>query len=186
MFEQFGEIESVRVQRGEGEELKDYGYVCFKDPEDAERALEGMNKKKVGDDFLIVNKHINKKDSEPSYGNKLNPITQNLTKTFNSNIYIKFIPSDVTEDQLREKFTIKGFEIISIKLNKWIKKYDGVESSPYQFAYILYNEVAAAQKAIQTFDQSTVFGPKPILVELWVSKEEKEQEKKKRDSQQIS
>jgi polyadenylate-binding protein len=98
MFEQFGEIESVRVQRGEGEELKDYGYVCFKDPEDAERALEGMNKKKVGDDFLIVNKHINKKDSEPTYGNKLNPITQNLTKTFNSNIYIKFIPSDVTED----------------------------------------------------------------------------------------
>lgn len=107
-----------------------------------------MNKKQVGDCFLIVNKHISKKDSESTYGNKLNAITQNLTKTFNSNIYVKFIPSDVTEDQLREKFTIKGFNIISIKMNKWIKKFDGVESSPYQFAYILYDEVAAAQKAI--------------------------------------
>lgn len=75
-----------------------------------------MNKKKVGEDFLIVNRHISKKDSEQAYGNKLNAITQNLTKTFNSNIYVKFIPNDVTEDQLREKFTIKGFEIISIKL----------------------------------------------------------------------
>lgn len=71
-----------------------------------------------------------------------------MTKTFNSNIYVKFIPSDVTEDQLREKFTIKGYNIISIKMNKWIKKFDGIESSPYQFAYILYDEVAAAQKAI--------------------------------------
>ena len=98
MFEQFGEIESVYVQRGDGSELKDYGYVCFKDPENAEKALEGMNKKKVGDEFLIVNRHISKKDSEPAHGNKLNPITQNLTKTFNSNIYVKFIPNDVTEE----------------------------------------------------------------------------------------
>jgi polyadenylate-binding protein len=66
MFEQFGEIESVHVQRGDNQELKDYGYVCFKDPEHAEQALEGMNKKKVGEDFLIVNRHISKKDSEPS------------------------------------------------------------------------------------------------------------------------
>lgn len=40
-----------------------------------------------------------------------------------------------------------------------------------------------AQKAIQTYDQSTAFGPKPLLVELWVSKEEKEQERKKKENQ---
>lgn len=45
MFEQFGEIESVCVQKDLNGDPKDIGYVCFKDPENAERALDGMNKK---------------------------------------------------------------------------------------------------------------------------------------------
>jgi RNA recognition motif-containing protein len=105
-----------------------------------------------------------------------------LTKTFNSNVYVKFIPNDVTEEQLRKTFTMKDSNIVSIKLTKFIKKYDNEETSPYQFAYILYDTVPAAQKAIQTFHLSTVFGHKPLLVELWVSKEEKEQENKKKEN----
>jgi RNA recognition motif-containing protein len=128
---------------------------------------------------------VSRKDNE-AHGTKLNPITQNLTKTFNSNIYVKFIPNEVTEDELRNKFTMKDAKIVSIKLSKFIKKYDGQEASPYQFAYILYDTVQGAQKAIQTFDQSTVFGPKPLLVELWVSKEEKEEERKKKKNQSVN
>jgi polyadenylate-binding protein len=183
MFEEFGEIESAYVHRGENGELRDYGYVCFKDSDNAEKALEEMNKKQIGGDFLIVNKHISKKDTE---GSKINPITQNLIKTFDSNIFIKFIPNEVTEEELREKFTMKDSKIISIKLNKWINKVEGMESSPYQFAYILYDTVAAAQKAIQTFDGSTVFGTRPLLVEQWVSKEEKELEKKRKENMEMN
>jgi hypothetical protein len=54
-----------------------------------------------------------------------------------------------------------------------------------QYAYILYNTVANAQKAIQRFDNQNLFGStKPILVEMWVSKEEKEQERKRKDDRQ--
>lgn len=73
-----------------------------------------------------------------------------------------------------------------MKLNKWITKIEGVEQSPFQFAYILYDTVAASQKAIQTFDQSNVFGSRPLLVEQWVSKEEKDQEKKKKENMNIN
>jgi RNA recognition motif-containing protein len=80
-----------------------------------------MNKKQIGEDqFLIVNQHVSKKDNEATHGSKINPITQNLTKTFNSNIYVKFIPNDVTEDELRAKFTMKDSKIISVKLLKFI------------------------------------------------------------------
>lgn len=75
--------------------------MSFKDPENAEKALEEMNKKQIGEDtFLIVNKHISKKDSEHQHfqGYKISPITQNLIKTFDSNIYVKYIPSYVTEE----------------------------------------------------------------------------------------
>jgi len=57
--------------------LKDYGYVCFKDPDHAEQAIQEMNKKQIAEDhFLIVNKHVSKKDNEPVHGSRaLNPIT---------------------------------------------------------------------------------------------------------------
>lgn len=65
MFAKFGEIESATVQRDEGQNLKDYGYVCFANPEHAEQAVTEMNKKQIAEgQFLIVNKHISKKDNE--------------------------------------------------------------------------------------------------------------------------
>jgi polyadenylate-binding protein len=77
LFQEFGEVESVFVQKdGEGN-LRDSGFVCFKDPEAAERAAENMNKKQIGpDQFLIVNRHISKKDNELlQSGSKIHPIS---------------------------------------------------------------------------------------------------------------
>lgn len=71
-------------------------------------------------------------------------------------------------------------------MEKSIKRIDDQDICVYQYAYILYDSVQAAQKAIQTFDNSNVFGSKPLFVELWVSKEEKEQEKQKKKAQQLN
>lgn len=50
LFDEFGEIESVHIPQSENPtEKKDYGYVCFKKSEDAERALEALNKKILED-----------------------------------------------------------------------------------------------------------------------------------------
>jgi RNA recognition motif-containing protein len=56
--------------------------------------------------FLIVNFHVSKKENEIG---KVRPITQNLQTTFNSNVYVKYIPSNVTEAELREAFS--GFDV---------------------------------------------------------------------------
>jgi RNA recognition motif-containing protein len=76
LFAEFGEIESVFVQKDEKGSLRDSGFVCFKDPEVAEKAAEAMNKKVIGDgQFLIVNRHISKKDNELLSGSKIHPIS---------------------------------------------------------------------------------------------------------------
>jgi RNA recognition motif-containing protein len=114
-----------------------------------------MNKKNLGaDQFLIVNYFVSKKDTELAQGSRtLDPISQNLTKTFNSNVYIKHIPSEVTEEELRKKFTFaEDAKIISLKLNTSIKKINEYEVKS-QYAYIMYDTVGNAQKAIQRFDQ---------------------------------
>ena len=187
LFSEFGAIISASVQKTEIGELKDYGYVCFQTVDEAKRAIEAMNKKNLGaDQFLIVNYFVSKKDTELAQGSRtLDPISQNLTKTFNSNVYIKHIPSEVTEEELRKKFTFaEDAKIISLKLNTSIKKINEYEVKS-QYAYIMYDTVGNAQKAIQRFDQQYLFGgSKPITVEMWVTKEEKEQERKRREDRQ--
>jgi polyadenylate-binding protein len=150
MFEEFGQIISASVQRDAQAALKDYGYVCFKEVADAKKAIEAMNKKNLGgDQFLIVNFFVSKKDSELAQGARtLDPISQNLTRTFNSNIYVKFIPEHVSEEELRKKFTFADdVKIVSLKLNTAVKQFGETEFKS-QSAYIMYDTVANAQKAI--------------------------------------
>jgi RNA recognition motif-containing protein len=79
MFAEFGEIESVLLPKNEGsDEHKGYGYVCFKNTDDAEKALEAMNKKKIDEDhLLIVNRHVSKRENDLVTGDstKIGPIT---------------------------------------------------------------------------------------------------------------
>lgn len=76
--------------------------MCFKDANNAKVAMEELNRKTLpSGSFLIVNYHVSKKENELL---KSRPITQNLQATFNSNIYVKFIPSNVTESELRKAF----------------------------------------------------------------------------------
>ena len=109
------------------------------------------------------------------------------------------IPKGVTEEQLREKFstfdvhihtregetkrtTVEKPKIVSLVM-KDAKVYEGKPES--QFAYIMYEKVEAAQRAIQIFNGAFVFGSaSPILVEFWMSKEDKEKERKRKEDQQ--
>lgn len=53
-----------------------------------------------------------------------------MTKTFNSNVYVKFIPSEITEEEIFKTFSEVG-KIISIKISKSTKKVNEVEVSSY-------------------------------------------------------
>lgn len=64
MFKIFGEIVSTFVQSNADGTLKDQGFVSFKQPADALRAAETMNKKELPGGFaLLVNQHISKKQN---------------------------------------------------------------------------------------------------------------------------
>jgi len=49
-----------------------------------------------------------------------NPIVKNQKEAFKSNIFVRFLPKEVTEEQLREKFSEAG-KIASIKLKTNVK-----------------------------------------------------------------
>lgn len=70
---------------------------------------------------------------------------------FKSNIYVKFIPKDVTQQEVEEKFKEAG-TILSIKLKDYEVNYNGEKFTSYQIGYVLYEDVKSAQKCIQLFD----------------------------------
>jgi len=66
-----------------------------------------------------VSQHISRKESDLiTKGN--NPIVQNQKEAFKSNIFVRFIPKEVSEDELKEKFKEAG-EILSVKLKEHVR-----------------------------------------------------------------
>jgi polyadenylate-binding protein len=115
----------------------------------------------------------------------MRPISQNLSKTYNSNIFVKFIPIDISEDEIVKVFGEVG-TIVSIKIKTSTKMIDNQEVGIYKYGYILYSKVEEAQAAIKRLDGSDQFGGRPIKVDLWQSKEEIEKEKKYKENREVS
>ena len=84
-----------------------------------------------------------------------------MKKAYDSNIFVKSIPLEITEQEFREKFSQAG-NIVSITLKQTPGKYT-------KAGYVLYESVAEAQKAIQKF-HDTQFGSKISQVDFWMSK----------------
>ena len=65
-----------------------------------------------------------------SSAGKIAPISQNLTKTFNSNVYVKYIPVDISEDEVKRTFSEVG-KIISMRLDKCVRNVGGEDVTLY-------------------------------------------------------
>lgn len=118
LFGKFGEIESAMVKLGSQGELLDTGFVNFKTSESATKAIEALNKQKMPNgSILMVSEHISKQQNQLSQGQmKLTSIDISMKKTFDSNVYVQFLPLTVSEAHLREVFSKAG-DIVSVKLS---------------------------------------------------------------------
>jgi RNA recognition motif-containing protein len=62
---------------------------------------------------------------------------------FKSNIYVRYIPKDVTKEELEAEFSKAG-QICSTKIKEFKIKSDLDDKPAYQIAYVLYSEVKDA------------------------------------------
>ncbi len=139
MFEVFGEIESCYIPPNKISNGTTFGFVSFKKPADAAKAIEQMNKKPLpSGKILIVNKHVSRKQNElrGNVGDTLTPIAQQMKKTFDANIFINFIPLNVNDEEILGKFRAFG-SILQSRV--WQK-----ENTNFKRANILYSKVEEA------------------------------------------
>lgn len=101
MFAVFGEIVSCTLKNN----TDGIGFVSFVKPEDAQTALDKMNKATdPHNKIIIVSRFIPRHENQNQGQGSLSKIAQNMKSSYDNNIFINNLNMDVNEEQLREQF----------------------------------------------------------------------------------
>eukprot|EP00003_Mantamonas_plastica_P023139 TRINITY_DN408_c3_g1_i1.p1 TRINITY_DN408_c3_g1~~TRINITY_DN408_c3_g1_i1.p1 ORF type:complete len:682 (+),score=327.05 TRINITY_DN408_c3_g1_i1:112-2046(+) len=116
VFSSFGNIQSCKVAMDENGKSKGFGFVHYETKEEAENAINKVNGMLMNGKKVYVGYFLAKKERQRSN-------EKNFT-----NVYVKNIHPDVTEEQLKELFEPFG-EITSMVVNRGKKRTKNAESS---------------------------------------------------------
>jgi polyadenylate-binding protein len=98
-FAAFGNILSCKVAQDEAGNSKGYGFVHYETDEAASQAIKHVNGMLLNEKKVFVGHHIPKKDRQ----SKFEEMKANFT-----NIYVKNIPVEVTDEEFRDLFEKYG------------------------------------------------------------------------------
>ncbi|KAJ0089005.1 hypothetical protein Patl1_32302 [Pistacia atlantica] len=178
-FSEFGKIASLVVAKDENGASRGFGFVNFDNPDDARQALEAMNGSQLGSKVLYVARAQKKAEREQilrrQFEEKRN---EKILKYKGSNIYVKNIDDDVTDEELREHFSQCG-TITSAKLMRDEK---GISKG---FGFVSFSTPEEASKAVGTF-HGYMFHRKPLYVAIAQRKEDRQVQLQLQYAQQMA
>ena len=129
-FAAFGNILSCKVAQDETGASKGYGFVHYETDEAASQAIKHVNGMLLNEKKVFVGHHIPKKDRQ----SKFEEMKANFT-----NIYVKNIPVEVTDEEFRELFEKYG-EVTSASL---ARDQESGKSRGFGFVNFINHEHAA-------------------------------------------
>ncbi|XP_039047564.1 polyadenylate-binding protein 7-like isoform X3 [Hibiscus syriacus] len=166
-FSEFGKIASLVVARDENGASRGFGFVNFENPDDAKNAMEVMNGSQLGSKVIYVARAQKKAEREQILRHLFEERRkEQIMKYKASNVYVKNIDDEVTDEELREHFSQCG-TITSAKLmrdNKGLSK---------GFGFVCFSSPDEAAKAVNTF-HGYMFHHKPLYVAIAQRKEDRQ------------
>lgn len=155
-FAAFGNILSCKVAQDEFGNSKGYGFVHYETAEAATNAIKHVNGMLLNEKKVFVGHHIAKKDRQ----SKFEEMKANFT-----NIYVKNIESEVTDDEFRELFERYG-DITSAS----IARDESGKNRGFGFVNYIHHEDAA--RAVDELNDKEFKGQ-----ELYVGRAQKKHER---------
>lgn len=160
-FSRFGNILSCKVVQDERGGSKGYAYIHFEQPEAAQEAIAKTNGMLLGGKGQpLVVAFFQKKNDRAGVAF--------------TNVYVKNIDENVTEQQLKELFSTVG-EVTSIHL---ATEEDGKSRG---FGFVNFADAQQAQKAIEQFNDKEQFGKKLYVGRAQTKKERESELRQLRD-----
>jgi len=161
-FAAFGNILSCKVAQDEHANSKGYGFVHYETAEAANQAIKSVNGMLLNEKKVFVGHHIPKKDRM----SKFEEMKANFT-----NIYVKNVAAETTDDEFRDLFEKYG-EITSASL---ARDDDGKNRG---FGFVNFIQHEDAGKAVDELNDSDFKGQK-LYVGRAQKKHEREEELRK-------
>lgn len=161
-FAAFGSILSCKVAQDELGNSKGYGFVHYETAEAANNAIKHVNGMLLNDKKVFVGHHISKKDRQ----SKFEEMKANFT-----NIYIKNVDPETTDDEFRQLFERYG-EITSATLSR------DQEGKARGFGFVNFSTHESAQAAVEEMNDKDFKGQK-LYVGRAQKKHEREEELRK-------
>ncbi|KAI6784479.1 uncharacterized protein J7T54_006524 [Emericellopsis cladophorae] len=155
-FAAFGNILSCKVAQDEHGNSKGYGFVHYETDEAAQQAIKHVNGMLLNEKKVFVGPHIPKKDRQ----SKFEEMKANFT-----NIYVKNINTEATDDQFRELFEKYG-DVTSSSLAR------DPEGKSRGFGFVNFTTHEAANKAVDELNGKDFQGQ-----ELYVGRAQKKHER---------
>ena len=118
IFGEFGTITSAVVMRDADGKSKCFGFVNFEIADDAARAVDSLNGKKIDDKELYVGKAQKKSERELELKLRFEQTMKEAADKYQgANLYVKNLDDSIGDDKLRELFSPFG-NITSCKVCK--------------------------------------------------------------------
>lgn len=156
-FAAFGNILSCKVAQDEHGNSKGYGFVHYETDEAASQAIKHVNGMLLNEKKVYVGHHIPKKDRQ----SKFEEMKANFT-----NVYVKNISPDVTDDQFRDLFTKFG-DVTSSSLAR-----DNETGKSRGFGFVNFTTHEAAAASVDQLNGNDFHGQ-----ELYVGRAQKKHER---------
>jgi polyadenylate-binding protein len=156
-FSQFGNILSCKVSMDDQANSRGFGFVQFETAEEANEAIAKVNGMLLEDKRLYVGPFQARNERDSVTGER----------KF-TNVYVKNIPDDVTDDKFKEAFAKHG-EVTSAVV---MRKQDGASKG---FGFVNFKEADQAKAAVEALHGTKAFGGEK---DLYAGRAEKESERK--------
>ncbi|ETW85876.1 hypothetical protein HETIRDRAFT_407725 [Heterobasidion irregulare TC 32-1] len=161
-FAAFGNVLSCKVATDEQGRSRGYGYVHYETAEAAETAIKAVNGMLLNDRKVYVGYHISRKERQ----SKIEEMRSQFT-----NLYVKNLDPEVTQDEFTELFSQFG------PVTSSIVQVDD-EGKSKGFGFVNFESHEQAQKAVDALHDSEHHGRK-LFVTRAQKKAEREEELRK-------
>lgn len=165
MFAKFGEITSAKVSQDKDGKPLCFGFVNFKNSDDAAKAVAEMNDQVVGEKKLYVSRFQKKNerivDLKKRYEEKK---TEHLKKYYGINLFVKNLDDKIDDERLKKEFAAFG-NITSSKVMVENGRSKG-------FGFVCFSAPEEAARAVAEMN-GRIVGAKPLYVALAQRKEDR-------------
>lgn len=165
-FGEYGSITSVVVMRDSEGKSRCFGFVNFENADDAAKAVEFLNGKKVEDKEWYVGKAQKKSERESELKGKYEQmLKERIEKLQGVNLYLKNLDDSIDDEKLRELFSVFG----SITSCKVMRDPQGQSRGS---GFVAFSSPDEASRALAEMNGKIVVS-KPLYVALAQRKEER-------------